>query len=184
MPKSPAELYETDFYAWTQEQASALRRLGEAVSRIDASEPPPYPKNRSAALAAVVEAQQSATEVDFARLVEEVEDLGKSERNALRSWTTQILLHLLQLQYSHASGPRQSWIDEIIAFRTDVEARLTPSLRRDLEEQLPALFTRAHRRTVQKMTMHGEPDAATRLPAECPYTLDQALGDWWPDMGA
>jgi hypothetical protein len=31
------------------------------------------------------------------------------------------------------------------------------------------------------MRRYGEDRAADALPAECPYTVEQVLGDWLPD---
>ncbi len=39
------------------------------------------------------------SEVDIANLVEEVENLGKSERRGISSQLTRLLLHLLKWQY-------------------------------------------------------------------------------------
>lgn len=66
MAVRPDELYETDFYAWTRLQVLELRRLRD--SRVNAA-------------------------LDLRHLIEEVRDLGKSERDACRSevqrvWST------------------------------------------------------------------------------------------------
>jgi Domain of unknown function DUF29 len=149
----PEELYEQDFFAWTRLQARELRRLGRT--------------RPNAAL-------------DCAHLAEEIADLGKEQRNALRSWVTRIIEHLLLLEHVPAEQPRRGWIDEIIDFRDEIEQRLTATLRRDLQRQLPRLYERARRRLEHKLTLRGEGDVAARLPERCPYSLDQVLGDFWP----
>ena len=58
MATRPARLYESDFYAWTGDQARALRRL--AATRPNA-------------------------DLDLEHLIEEVADLGVSERDAIHS---------------------------------------------------------------------------------------------------
>jgi hypothetical protein len=150
---APEELYEEDFYAWTQLQARALRRL--------AGDRPNLP-------------------LDLAHLTEEIRDLGKEQRNALRSWTTRIMEHLLLFRHSAAREPRHGWVGEIVDFRGEVEGRLTPTLRRDLQRQLPRLYERSRRNLLRKLEAHGEPELPS-LPEVCPFTLDQILGDWWPD---
>jgi hypothetical protein len=150
---SPRELYEADFFAWTRLQAKELRRLGRM--------------RPNAAL-------------DCAHLAEEIADLGKEQRNALRSWVARILEHLLLLEHVPAEQPRRGWIDEIIDFRDEIEQRLTATLRRDLKRQLPCLYERARRRLERKLTLHGEADLIEGLPRRCPYSLDQVLGDFWP----
>ena len=149
----PKELYEADFFAWTQLQAKELKRLGRM--------------RPNAAL-------------DCAHLAEEISDLGKEQRNALRSWVARILEHLLLLEHVPAEQPRRGWIDEIVDFRDEIEQRLTATLRRDLQRQLQRLYERARRRLERKLTLHGEADLARRLPERCPYSLDQVLGDFWP----
>ena len=65
------ELYERDFYAWTQDQAALLRAWPEAL--------------RPNAL-------------DLNHLAEEIEDLGRSQRRAARSLLLQVIQHLLKLR--------------------------------------------------------------------------------------
>jgi hypothetical protein len=151
---SPAELYESDFYAWTQAQARELRRF--AATR------PNVP-------------------LDLPHLAEEIADLGKEQRNSLRSWTVRIIQHLLLLEHSPARDPRRHWASEIVDFRDDIARRLSKILERDLRRQLPRLYEGARRGLARKMAIYGEADVADRLPAVCPYTLEQVLGDWWPE---
>ena len=150
---SLADLYERDFYAWTQAQARELRRF--------ASTRPNLP-------------------LDLPRLAEEIADLGKDRRDALRSWTARIIEHLLLLQHSRAIDPRRGWIREIVDFRGDIERRLTGALKRDLRSRLPRLYEGARRATARKLATYDEEERAAELPAECPYTLEQVVGDWWP----
>jgi Domain of unknown function DUF29 len=155
MTTRPAEeLYEHDFFAWTQLQARELRRFARTRPNLP---------------------------LDLIHLAEEVADLGKEQRNALRSWTVRIIEHLLLLEHSPAEAPPRGWIDEIIGFRDEIEARLTPTLRRDLARQLPGLYERARRRVARKLELYGEADNVPPLPERSPYSLDQVLGDWWPE---
>jgi hypothetical protein len=113
-------------------------------------------------------------------LAEEVADLGREQRNALRSWTVRIIEHLLLLEHSPAAGPYRGWIDEIVGFRDEIDARLTPTLRRDLARQLPRLCGRARRRLARKLELYGDAEEVLPLPERSPYSLEQVLGDWWP----
>src|SRR5205085_11027039 len=99
--------YDDDFYAWTQYQAGVLRTLRTRDNRFDRE-----------------------------HLAEEIEDLGKSERDAVRSQVERVLLHLLKLAYSPACEPRFDWMDSIIEARSALENKLSPTLRRDAEERL------------------------------------------------
>jgi hypothetical protein len=145
--------YDDDFYAWTQYQAEVLRTLSTRDNRFDRE-----------------------------HLAEEIEDLGKSERDAVRSQVRRILLHFLKLEYSPARDPRFDWMGSIVDARAELEDKLTPTLRRDLEQTLPQLFAAARKRTAVDLQRYGEGSAASSLPSECPYTIDQVLGeDWYPE---
>jgi Domain of unknown function DUF29 len=146
------ELYDKDFYVWTQRQAAALRRLAETRPNVD---------------------------LDFPHLIEEVEDLGTSQRDAVRSQMRRIIEHGLKLEYSRAVDPRGGWYGSIIDARAEIDDKLSPSLRRDLDEQLPRLWMQARTKADNGLRRFGEPDAADLLPADCPYALDDLLTDGW-----
>jgi hypothetical protein len=148
------DLYEQDFYLWTRHQAEVLRRLAETRPNLD---------------------------LDLPHLIEEVEDLGTSQRDAVRSQLRRIIEHCLKLECSRAPDPRAGWYGSILDARTELEDKLSPSLRRDLEEQLPRLWTQARRKADDGLRRFGEPDAADLLPPACPYALDDLLADdWYP----
>ena len=156
MTDAPAELYERDFYAWTQAQARELRRLNATRPNLP---------------------------LDLPRLAEEIADLGKDRRDALRSWATRIIERLLLLEHSSAQDPRRHWTREVISFRREIGNRLTKALRADLRRRLPKLYDDARRGLATELGRFGEADVVARLPERCPYTLEQVLGDWWPDGG-
>ena len=80
--------YGDDFYAWTQFQAQVLRTMRRADNRLD--------RERGA---------------------DEIEDLGKSERDAARSQIVHIIEHLLELGYSPAADPHFDWMASIVEAR-------------------------------------------------------------------
>jgi hypothetical protein len=147
------DLYEADFFAWTQQQSKELRRFARTRPNLP---------------------------LDLPHLAEEIAELGKEQRHALRSWTIRILEHLLLLEHSPAEAPRRGWIDEIANFRREIDLRLSPTLRRDLSRQLPRLYDYARRHLESRLEPYGEAEIARQLPERCPYTLDQVLGDFWP----
>jgi hypothetical protein len=142
--------YDDDFYAWTQYQAEVLRTM----RRVD-------------------------TRLDRENLAEEIEDLGKSARNAVRSQVRRIIEHLLKLGYSPAEEPRHSWMRSISEARASLRDEISPTLRGDAEGVLPILYRDGRRQAVLGLQEHGEHEAAARLPTECPYTLDQIMTDEW-----
>ena len=153
--RSAAELYEHDFFAWTQLQAKELRRFARTRPNLP---------------------------LDLAHLAEEIADLGKSQRDSLRSWTRRIIEHLLLIKHSPAREPRRGWIAEVVELRSEIEDRLTPTLHRDLKRRLPLLYDRARRDLTRKLERYGEGDVAERLPERCPYTLERLLNaEFLPD---
>lgn len=147
-------LYETDFVAWTKEQADELRRLRDA--RLN-------------------------TRLDLERLAEEVEDLGSEQRFALRSHVARIIEHLLKIEFSPAREPRHGWRRSVRNARIEVEDRMTPTLRRDVEKQLVKLYERARREVADALEFYRELEALDALPSTNPYSLEEILDhDWWP----
>lgn len=78
-------------------------------------------------------------ELDLERLIEEVEDLGKSESRGIVSQLTRLLLHLLKWHYQ-PQRRSDSWLDSITDARTQIELALedSPSLKNYPAEQLEA----------------------------------------------
>ena len=146
-------LYATDYYAWTLEQAAALRRLA---------------------------AERADMPLDLDHLAEAVEDLGKAERRAVRRQMRRLLEHLLKLEYSTAEAPRAGWRRSIVDARIDLADDLTPTLRREIETDLATLYDAAREQAAEALSAHGE---TVTLPEQCPWTLDQVLQRrWYPDM--
>jgi hypothetical protein len=144
--------YEDDFYAWTQYQAEVLRSLHVSDNRFDRE-----------------------------HVVEEIEDLGKSERDAVRSQIRRIIEHLLKLANSPADPPRFDWMETIDDARQTIADKISPTLRRDAEAVLDKLFAEARRRAARGLRRYGEADAADALPQTCPYSLDEICQeDWYP----
>ena len=145
--------YDEDFYAWTQYQAEVLRSMRTRDNRFDRD-----------------------------NVAEEIETVGRNERDAVRSQVRRILEHFLKLTHSPASEPRYGWKGSIIDARAELDDKLSPTLRHDLVAVLGKLYATARRRVAADLQEHGEEGAADLLPAECPYSVDQILADdWYPD---
>jgi hypothetical protein len=142
MATKAADLYDEDFYAWTQEQAKALRTHFRGDNRLDVE-----------------------------HLAEEVEDLGKSELQGVESFVEQIIAHLLKLDYSGQAAPRSHWRAEILNFRQNINRKITPSIRRKVERALDELYYGARQIAAAGALVH-EPDLIRRLPKSCPYDWD------------
>jgi len=119
---------------------------------------------------------------DRENVAEEIEDLGRNTREAVRSQVRRILVHLLKLAYSPASDPRRGWRGLIIDARTELADRLSPTLRQDLSTSLDKVYAAARKRVASDLLDYGEQEATVLLPTTCPYTLDQILDeDWYPE---
>lgn len=144
--------YDTDFFAWTQEQAAALRRV--AAMRIN------------------------LPEVDLDHLAEEIEDMGNDTLAKIEGLIAQIVTHLLKLEHSPNSSARNHWRGEITALRTTVHrrARRSPTAlgRVDLDEPTRDAVAILRKR-------YPDRDWIADLPTNRPYTLDQILDlDFFP----
>ncbi|MDX1539845.1 MAG: DUF29 domain-containing protein [Geminicoccaceae bacterium] len=118
-------------------------------------------------------------DLDLDHLIEEVADLGVSERHAVFSAARRIIEHLLKLEHSPARDPRRGWEDSVTAHRTDLEEQLTATLRRDVERELGKVYSRARQDAARGL--RRDRVALSDLPNRCPYALDEILDpDWLP----
>jgi hypothetical protein len=145
--------YDDDFYAWTKHQAKVLREMRVEDNRFDRG-----------------------------NVVEEIESLGKEQRDAVRSQVRRILEHFLKLAYSPATQPRYGWKSSILDARAQLDDKLSPTLRRGLQARLPRLYDQAREVAELSLREFGEGAAADRLPPTCPYTLTQVIErGWYPE---
>jgi len=153
MTMSDGPRHDDDFYAWTRHQAMVLRTMAAADNRFDRE-----------------------------NVAEEIEDLGRSERDAVRSQIRRIIEHLLKLAYSPAHQPRFDWMASIAEARATLGDKLSPTLQRDAENLLSKLYQDGRDRAELGLRCHGEMQAADNLPPDCPYTIDEILRrGWFPE---
>ncbi|MBE9141759.1 DUF29 domain-containing protein [Planktothrix mougeotii] len=116
--------------------------------------------------------------LDLDNLIEELENLGRSEFNKVRSLLRQIMIHLLLLQYWEQEYDRnyRHWQAEIIAFRDDLSHELTTSLKNKLIPELDSIY-HVSVNLVSKKTGLSQ----SLFPSSCPYSFEQLLEDnWYP----
>lgn len=142
------DLYERDFYVWTQEQAAALRAAGKAGGRSNA--------------------------VDWDRVAEELEDMGKSDYREVASYVALIAEHLMKLAWSQRAEPKGGWRAEIIRFRATLKRVLTPTLRAKIADELEDLHVTAGKAADASFDTY-EPEAPRDLTLR--WTLAQILGE-------
>jgi len=147
MNTAATQLYDTDFYAWAQQQADTLR------SRNFAS-------------------------LDLDNLIEEIEDMGKRQKQELRSRLTVLFMHLLKWQYQ-PERRGASWRLTIEGQRDLIADHIddNPSLK----GTLPETCEKAYRHAITSAALETGLRKST-FPAQCPWTFDQAMDDdFWPE---
>ena len=140
------DLYEIDFYAWTQEQSALLSR-GQWQS------------------------------LDIENLVEEIESLGKQQKQELRNRLGVLIGHLLKWEFQPELRGK-SWRSTIIEQRDRIKLHLkdNPSLKSYLDEAV----IEAHRLALS-LVVRETPLDYPDLPADCPYAIAQILDPQFPE---
>jgi hypothetical protein len=121
-------------------------------------------------------------DLDTDNLIEELTELGKSEKRALESNLMVLLAHLLKLKVQHDAPPsmRDSWYRSIIEHRQRIQKNLrdTPSLKSYLETAIQEAYLDARQMAIKegKLARFG-----VRIPPEneypkiCPFLPEQIL---------
>ena len=113
----PGSLYEQDALAWSEQQASLLRRLaaGERVNEA----------------------------VDWSNVIEEVHDSGLSELHACESVLEQALRHLIKLRVWPDSRSAPHWRGEVAVFLAGARRRFSASMKQRID--VAAIYADAFR---------------------------------------
>ncbi len=111
------------------------------------------------------------SEVDLENVAEEIEDLAKSERRALRSRLGRLIQHLLKWQLQPEKRST-SWQRTIAQQRQAISLLLqeSPSLKPGFAEQAGQAYADGARLAAIEMRREVKD-----LPASCPYTMAQLL---------
>ncbi|MBD2492977.1 DUF29 domain-containing protein [Nostoc sp. FACHB-280] len=111
--------------------------------------------------------------VDWENLIEEIADIGRSERRSLKSNLIVILVHLLKWQFQpkHKSG---SWEASIIEHRRRINEALHESP--SLNSYIDSIFAECYSQAIKQAK------AETGLPIEsfpsiCPYKILDVIND-------
>jgi hypothetical protein len=155
-------LYDEDFVLWSEQQAESLRAAAQGGSN---------------------------QHIDWENVAEEIGDLARSERRALRNQVRRIIIHLIKLEHSPAPNPRPGWRESIGDARVQIEDMLSdsPSLKREIDGVIRDQTERGARLAIADLEDRGELDSslARELKAKSyldlfAYTEEQVLGDWFP----
>jgi hypothetical protein len=148
-------LYDTDFVAWSEQQAEALRRL--------ARRNPELAKELS---------------LDFGHLIEEIEAMGRSEAQAVETRLELLLMHLAKWRCQPEKRSK-SWQRTIREQRRRIPRLLkkNPALRPRLPGMLAEAWEIAREDAAEETGLPIE-----TFPEACPFMVGQALDpDWWPE---
>ena len=143
-----SDLYEIDFYGWTQQQAKFLQE-----GKWDC--------------------------LDIPNLIEEIESLGKQQRQELRSRLGILLGHLLKWEFQPHHRSR-SWFATIREQRRQILRvnRENPSLQPYLQEAIEDAYQSGLNLAVSETSLSYKV-----FPQECPYSPEQTLdSDFLPGL--
>lgn len=118
------------------------------------------------------------TEIDVNNLIEEIEDMGRSEKKAVKSNLKILLCHLLKYKYQPQKRSR-SWLSTIFEHRDrlDDDFADSPSLKRYFQEVFEPCYQKARK---QASIETGLP--LKTFPINCPFNHEQVLNmDYLPE---
>jgi hypothetical protein len=110
--------------------------------------------------------------VDWDTLIEELEYMVRSERNAVESLLTELLKHLLVYQYwkSGRSHYGKHWEHEILNFQIQLARRLTSNLKNYLNHKFDSIYFDAQRLAYKKYPLPN-----SIFPKTYPYSLEEII---------
>ncbi|WP_013324180.1 DUF29 domain-containing protein [Gloeothece verrucosa] len=110
-------------------------------------------------------------QIDYENLIEEIEDMGNSEKNALESNLRILLMHLIKWRFQ-ASKRSNSWRYTIIehSLRINKAFKKSPSLKRYFDEVFEECYQDA------RLLASGETGLAEEeFPVTCPFLREDVL---------
>jgi hypothetical protein len=141
----PDDLYDTDILAWSQTQAARLRRIA---------------------------AGERVNDVDWPHVIEEVEDVGRSELRSVQSNLRLAFLHALKLCAWPEHESADHWAQELSTFLGNARDRFEPGMQRRVDPE--ALYARALQ-DLRELPMRHAP-APLPLPERVRFTARELRG--------
>jgi hypothetical protein len=122
--------------------------------------------------------------LDIEHLVEELADLGRAERNALRSNLMILLAHLLKLRVQNDApdSMKSSWYSSVLEHRQRVLNSLTdtPSLNSFVSEAVIQAYPNAQKLAIRegRLARFGvRIPEESEYPTDCPFSVEQILDE-------
>ena len=112
-------------------------------------------------------------ELDLENVAEEIEDLARRQKSAVRSQLTRMLEHKIK-QMIQPERDGNSWRRSIAGARIKIQRDLedSPSLRPYLEQNLQRFYRDAVKLAVIETGLEH-----AKIPEECPWTIEALLTD-------
>lgn len=146
---SNRSLYDEDILLWSEQQATAIRRLRDRRRDLP-------------------------NELDIDNVAEEIESVGRSELAAVESNIRLVLVHLLKLVLEANSEAVNHWRGEIVAFHSEAKRRYAASMRQRID--LDELWRSAREQAL--LAYEGpEQRLVADLPERSPFRLDDLLAE-------
>ncbi len=115
------------------------------------------------------------SDADLKHIAEELEDMGNEAEAALTSFIRQTMVHLCKLEFARDQNPTNHWRVEIANFRAEVEDRIVNRFTN--EDKLSAIYAKAWKKVPSILAQSLTQDELAKIPAECPYSMDQVRND-------
>jgi hypothetical protein len=109
--------------------------------------------------------------IDAAALGEFLEEWAEEMLSAVRSQMVNLMAHAAKVALSHNPEIIGHWRSECLEFHDRIVDAYRPSMHDKID--MTSLWRRATRKVHASFADHGE--AAPRLPARCPFTVDQLV---------
>jgi Domain of unknown function DUF29 len=141
----PDDLYDRDILEWSERQAAALRHLASVEKYAD---------------------------VDWRRVIEEIEGVGIAQLNDFRGIIRQVMMALVEIHLDWKNVARPDRILELDCLLDDAGEQFTPSMKQRID--LNMMWHRLRERTICR-----SPDdpRCRALPDHCPWTLEALLAN-------
>ncbi len=117
--------------------------------------------------------QGNLDNLDWEHLLEEIEDLGREQRNKVESYLIQTVKYLLMYEYwtSQRNYCGKGWADEIDNFRIELEILFkSKTLYNHGESLLDTVYMKAKRAVIRKTGL-----SSNTFPEQCPYSFQEVI---------
>jgi len=141
----PDELYDRDILAWSERQAAALRQLAN---------------------------HEKCGDVDWPRVIEEIQGVGIAQLNDVRGSIRQAMMTLVGIHLDWKNVTRPDRLMELDCLLDDAGEQFTPSMKQRID--LNTMWHRIRERTIR---YSSEDPRCHALPDHCPWTLEALLAN-------